>query len=159
MTTRSLSVLVVLVGSTFACKGEEQKPTGLNEHDRAVVEGQVRARDCERLRNSIDAAQKRIAEKAASAYSKKAFEELATLREAAAKEASELQLGTEAAKAIADAWRSVNVRAASAERRVAVSLGDAGADSGSGAGNPASELMEIAGAESKALADFAKLCP
>ena len=147
-------LLAALVASTLACEGDGQKQTGPNERDRALIEAQVRAHDCEAMQAALTAAQKRAAEKVSGAYSKKAFEELASLREAIAKDASALKVVSEPARKIVDAWRSMNERLAAVERRVAASFGDAGSD----ANDPATDLMALADEENKVFADLAKLC-
>jgi hypothetical protein len=158
----ALGVALVVSG----CK-EETKPAHTTEYDQAVVTAHAESSDCAVLRPGIEGVQQRLSDKAHSAYSAKAFEELAAMRDAAVKDAAQWKLMTERAQKIAAAWSALNVRGAVLERRVAASIGDAGAAGGAADASPdapdassvADDMMALAQDESRLSSDLDKLCP
>ena len=154
---------VVATHALVACKREDAHPAE-TEPDAFVMNAETRAmvqlHDCDVLRAGIEAGDQRLAEKAGSAYSAKAFEELAALRADLAREANGWSLGLEEDRKLAADWAAMNLRAAAAERRVAASLADAGAgDTGADAPTAESELGALAKDEDKVFTDLHKLCP
>jgi hypothetical protein len=154
---RNVALLLALPTLWLACKRDERQ-SSQNKGDRVVIEAQIRLRDCDTLRSSVEAAQKRLAQKAEFSYSKKAFQELASMRDAVAKEAGTLTLAGDKAVAIRDAWQLVNTRAAAAERRAAESIGGGTDASPADATAAASELSQIGSEEDKVLADLNTYC-
>ena len=157
-------ILLALAAAAFvACKREDQHPAQSDpgaDAMNAETWAMVKLHDCDVLRAGIEGAQQRLADKAGSAYSAKAFEELAALRAELAHEAAGWSLGLEEDRKLAADWSAMNLRAAAAERRVAASLGDAGVmDAGPDAASPEAELGALTKDEDEVFTHLNEACP